>query len=130
MAEGWTRHILGDRAEVHSAGTNPSEVNPQAIDVMKEVGVDMSSHRSKSVDEFAGQPFDLVVTLCDEVQANCPVFVGATETIHKNFPDPAEAFGSEEEVLEVFRTVRDRIRRELIPVVESELAKLGKTTVH
>jgi len=130
MAEGWARQILGDRVEAHSAGTEPSEVNPRALQVMGEAGVDISSHRSESVEEFSDQPFDLVITLCDEARANCPIFLGATKTIHKGFPKPAEAVGSDEEVLEVFREVRDRIQKELIPLVEEELAKLGEATDH
>jgi arsenate reductase len=121
MAEGWTRDLLGDRVEAFSAGTRPSRVDPRAVQVMREVGVDISAHRSKSVDALAGQPFDLVITLCDEAQAECPLFPGARKTVHIGFPDPARAVGSESEVLRVFRDIRDRIRRELIPIVEREI---------
>jgi arsenate reductase len=123
MAEGWARHLLGDRVDVLSAGTHPSLVNPRSIQVMREVGVDISSHRSKSVDEFLEQPFDLVITLCDHAQARCPVFPGASKMLHMGFPDPVFAVGTEEEILRVYREVRDAIRQKLIPLLERELVK-------
>lgn len=125
MAEGWARHILGNRVEVYSAGTHPSVVNPKAVLVMREAGVDISSHRSKSVDEFLGKEFDLIITLCDEAETRCPVFPGKAKRIHKGFPDPARAVGSEELVLEIYRRVRDAIRDELIPLLEEGLKQRG-----
>lgn len=116
--------MLGDRVEAFSAGTDPGGVNPRAIQVMKEAGVDISAHRSKSADEFSGQTFDLVITLCHEAQAQCPVFSGAKKTIHMGFPDPARVVGSDKEVLNAFREVRDRIRRNLIPFLEQKTAFL------
>jgi arsenate reductase len=113
MAEGLLRHIAGDRFDVHSAGTIASFVRPQAIEAMREIDIDISSHRSKSVDEFAGQSFDYVITVCDNAKQNCPVFPGKTERIHWSFDDPAEATGNEDEVMNVFRRVRDEIRLEL-----------------
>ena len=113
MAEGLLRHIAGDRFDVHSAGTIASFVRPQAIKAMQEIGIDISSHRSKPVDEFAGQQFDYVITVCDNAKHNCPVFPGKTERIHWSFADPAEATGSDEEITAVFRRVRDEIRRRL-----------------
>jgi len=113
MAEGLLRYIAGNRFDVYSAGTIASFVRPQAIQAMQEIGIDIGSHRSKSVDEFAGQEFDYVITVCDNAKQNCPVFPGKTERIHWSFDDPAEATGSDEEVLSVFRRVRDEIRRRL-----------------
>ena len=122
MAEGWIRHDLGDRVDVFSAGTRPSVVHPVAIAVMAEAGVDISSHRSKSVQEYGGQPFDLVVTVCDDAKEACPMFPGAAKQIHESFPDPVGFTGTKEEVLEKFRDVRDQIRSGLVPLVRRELA--------
>lgn len=113
MAEGLFRHDAGERFEVFSAGTHPTRVRPEAIAVMRELGIDISAHRSKSVDEFVGQPFDYVLTVCDRARENCPVFPGKTVTIHRNFEDPAALEGSEEQRLALFRRVRDEIRRYL-----------------
>jgi arsenate reductase len=113
MAEGLVRRMGGDRFEVESAGMEPSHVRPQAIEVMREIGIDISGHRSKSVDEFAGQEFDYVVTVCDNANERCPVFPGKTERIHWSFDDPAEAVGDEAARLAVFRRVRDEIEARL-----------------
>jgi arsenate reductase len=113
MAEGLLRSIGGNSFEVFSAGTHPSVVNLHAIEAMLEDGIDISRHRSKSVDEFAGQEFDYVITVCDNANANCPVFPGQTRRIHWSFEDPAAASGSEEEKLKVFRRVRDEIAARL-----------------
>ena len=121
MAEGWARHLLGEQIKAFSAGADPTVVNPRATEIMKEVGVDLSSHRSKPVTEFSDQRFDLVITLCEDAEARCPVFLGGTRKIHMGFPDPAQATGPDETVLMVFREVRDRIRRELIPLLEREV---------
>jgi arsenate reductase len=110
MAEGLLRHDAGESFDVESAGTKPSQVRPEAITVMKEIGVDISRHRSKSVDEFSGQNFDCVLTVCDNAKESCPIFPGKTVTIHRNFEDPAARQGSEEERFAVFRRVRDEIR--------------------
>jgi arsenate reductase (thioredoxin) len=110
MAEGLLRHDAGDRFEVCSAGTKPSNVRPEAIAVMREVGIDISGHRSKSVDEFGGQQFDYVLTVCDNAKENCPIFSGKTVMIHQNFEDPAALQGSEEQRLTLFRRIRDEIR--------------------
>lgn len=111
MAEGLLRHDAGDRFEVFSAGTRPSQVRPEAIAVMRELGIDISAHRSKSVDEFIGQPFDSVLTVCDHAKESCPVFQGRAASIHQSFEDPAAVEGSEGERLEAFRRVRDQIRQ-------------------
>jgi len=107
MAEGLLR-ALGDGAlDVFSAGTKPGIVRPEAITVMAERGIDISSHRSKHVDEFAGQRFDYVITVCDNANESCPVFPGAPHRIHWSFPDPAAVEGAETERLAAFRAVRD-----------------------
>jgi len=113
MAEGLLRHDAGDRFEVFSAGTKPSQVRPEAIAAMQELGIDISGHRSKSVDEFNGQQFDYVLTVCDNAKENCPIFPGKTVTIHHNFEDPAAFQGSEDGRLALFRRVRDEIREYL-----------------
>ena len=113
MAEGLLRHDAGDRFEVFSAGTKPGHVRPEAIAAMREVGIDISGHRSKSVDEFSGRRFDYVLTVCDNAKESCPIFPGKTVAIHHNFEDPAALPGSEEERLALFRRVRDEIREYL-----------------
>ncbi len=113
MAEGLLRSDAGDRFTVESAGTKPSTVCPEAIAVMKEVGIDITSHRSKHVDEFAGQDFDYVLTVCDNAKESCPVFFGKATRLHHGFNDPAAVEGSEEKRLSAFRTVRDELRRYL-----------------
>jgi arsenate reductase (thioredoxin) len=116
MAEGILRRLSkeggGDAFEVLSAGVNASFVRPEAIQVMSEIGIDISSHRSKSVDEFIGQQFDYVITVCDNAKESCPIFPGAAVRIHQNFEDPpAPGVGDDEFRLAVFRRVRDEIRR-------------------
>ena len=113
MAEGLLRHDAGDRFEVFSAGTRPSQVRPEAIAVMRELGIDISSHHSKSVDQFVTQPFDYVLTVCDNAKETCPNFPGKLTAIHHSFDDPAALQGSEEERLALFRSVRDEMRRYL-----------------
>jgi len=113
MAEGLLRHDAGDRFEVFSAGTKPTQVRPEAIAVMQELGIDISGHRSKSVDEFDGQDFDCVVTVCDNAKASCPIFPGNTKRIHWSLDDPAAVEGSEEHRLAAFRRVRDELRQRL-----------------
>jgi arsenate reductase (thioredoxin) len=110
MAEGLLRHDAGDRFEVFSAGTKPGQVRPEAIAVMRELGIDISTHRSKSVDEFADENFDYVLTVCDSAKESCPIFPGHTNRLHRSFDDPAAVQGSEPERLAVFRRVRDEIR--------------------
>ncbi len=109
MAEGLFRHQLSDRYEVQSAGTKPTQVRPEAIAVMREIGIDISGHRSKSIDEFLGQEFRYVITVCDNARESCPVFPGKTQRIHWSFEDPAAAPGSEEERKAEFRRIRDQI---------------------
>jgi len=113
MAEGWLRSLGGGRFEVYSAGTRPSTVRPEAVEAMREVGVDIASHRTKSVEEFAGREFDYVITVCDNARESCPVFPGKTERIHWGFDDPAAVEGGWDERLAAFRRVRDEIGERL-----------------
>lgn len=109
MAEGWAWHLKAGQIEACSAGTVPSRVHPLAVRIMAEAGVDISGQRAKHVAEFAGQAFDVVVTLCDQARESCPFFP-AGRTVHRGFEDPAAATGSEEEIFAAFRRVRDEIR--------------------
>ena len=118
MAEGLLRHDGGRDFEVSSAGTRPSQVRPEAIEAMREVGIDISGHRSKSVDELADREFDYVVTVCDNAKESCPVFPGKTERIHWSFEDPAAVEGDWETRLAAFRRIRDEIRTKFRTLVE------------
>jgi arsenate reductase len=113
MAEGLLRHEAGERFDVFSAGTRPSKVRQEAIAIMRELGIDISGHRSKSVDEFVGQPFDYVITVCDNAKESCPVFPGKVTRIHWSFEDPAAVDGSEDERKAAFRRIRDQIRERI-----------------
>jgi arsenate reductase len=110
MAEGLIRHICNGAYDVYSAGTEPSIVRPEAIKALAEVGIDISGNRSKSVDEFAGEQIDYVLTVCDNARENCPYFPARTMLVHHAFEDPAAVEGSEEERLKAFRKIRDEIR--------------------
>ena len=110
MAEGLLRSLAGAEFDVESAGVDPSRVRPEAIEAMREIGIDISGHRSKSVDEFAGQEFDYVITVCDNAKEQCPVFPGRTQRLHWSFEDPAATQGDEEVRMAVFRRVRDEIK--------------------
>lgn len=119
MAEGLLREIGGGLFEAFSAGTKPSVVRPEAIEALREIGIDISGHRSKSVDEFAGREIDYVITVCDNARENCPFFPAKTRIIHRPFEDPAEAEGDFETRLAAFRRVRDEIAGFLREFVES-----------
>ena len=110
MAEGLLRHDTSDRFEIASAGTNPKPVRSEAVAVMREIGIDISAQRSKHVNNFAGQSFDYVLTVCDHARETCPVFPAATRMIHRDFPDPAALDAPEAERLALFRLVRDDLR--------------------
>ena len=111
MAEGLLRHRAGHYFDVESAGTSPSSVRAEAIAVMRELGIDISSHRSKHLSEFDGQHFDYVITVCDNAKESCPLFMGRAQRLHQSFDDPPPASqGSEEERLAIFRRVRDQLR--------------------
>lgn len=113
MAEGLLRALDSEHFEVFSAGSRPSVVNPLAIDVMRELGIDISGQRSKHLNEFRQQPFDYVITVCDQAAETCPVFPGRAQRIHWSFPDPAVIQGSPDERLNAFRTTRDAIEARL-----------------
>ncbi len=133
MAEGLVNHFLGDRWEAQSAGTHPAGyVHPLAVQAMAELGIDISTCRSKSTDEFRGQVFDCVITVCDHAAQNCPVWLGSGSTVvrHIGFPDPAAADGNEEERLAVFRRVRDDLRRELLAYLEQTSESEKQTWFH
>jgi arsenate reductase len=120
MAEGLLRSLGGDQFDVHSAGSKPTgAVHPLAIEAMREINLDISSGKSKSVTAFDGQTFDFVVTVCDAAKDECPVFPSATTKLHWSFDDPASATGNEEQKMRVFRRVRDEIRHRVRRFVET-----------
>lgn len=121
MAEGLLRHEAGAGHQVFSAGTKPSSVRPEAIKVMSELGIDISGHRSKSIEVFAGQAFDYVITVCDNARDNCPVFPGGTIRLHWSLEDPAAVEGSEGERLAAFRRIRDQLHHGITAFVTEEL---------
>jgi arsenate reductase len=123
MAEGLVNHDLAGKVKAFSAGVAPREVNARAIRAMAELGIDISRQRSKSVTEFEGQQFDLVITVCDSAREQCPVFPGAARMLHVGFPDPGRAPGTEEEKMAVFRRVRDDMRQQLVPRLEEEVKR-------
>ncbi|MBL0260631.1 MAG: arsenate reductase ArsC [Saprospiraceae bacterium] len=111
IAEAYLRHFAGDKAEIFSAGVETHGVNPRAIAIMKEDGIDISKHRSKNIDEYFNIDFDFVITVCDNAKESCPFFpTKAKKMFHQNFPDPAKSTGTEEEILEHFRQVRQMIK--------------------
>ncbi len=122
MGEGLFRAEGGDSFAVFSAGTKPSSVRPEAIAVMKEIGIDISGQRSKSVDEFAGRSFDYVVTVCDNARDNCPVFPAGTARLHWSFEDPAAVEGNEDQRLAAFRRIRDQIHERVKAFVREQTA--------
>ena len=125
MAEGFLRHRAGNRMEVASAGTNPVGLNPCAVAVMREIGIDIRSHDSKHVDSLAEEPFTDVITVCDSARESCPAFPSATNTLHWSLEDPAQAEGSEEERLAVFRRVRDEIAARVGDFVRGRTSTVG-----
>ena len=110
IAEGWARYLKGDVMEVFSAGVSPATVSRKAIETMAEVGVDISGHRSKHVDELEGIDFDYVVTVCDNARQQCPVFSGAAKMVHRTFADPSFMDGTEEEIKSAVKKLRDEMR--------------------
>lgn len=111
IAEGYLKYFAGSRAEVYSAGIETHGVNPGAIAIMKEDGIDISAHTSNNVIEYVNIDFDFVITVCDNAKENCPHFPTEAKKFHYNFPDPAKATGSEEEVMNQFRAVREMIKK-------------------
>jgi arsenate reductase len=131
MAEGFLRHLYGDRFEAYSAGTAPGRLDPRAVAVMREAGVDLTGHRAKSVGDLAGVPLDWVVTVCDHANETCPVFPGDLRRLHTGFDDPprlAADASSEEEALAPYRRVRDEIRA-FIEGLPNRLEQLSRTSV-
>jgi arsenate reductase len=114
MAEGLVRQMVGDRFEVESAGTEKTRVNPLAVAAMKEIGIDISSHTSKTLDRFLDEKWDYVITVCDNANESCPFFPGAAARLHWSFEDPSAARGSDEARLAEFRRIRDQIRARLV----------------
>ena len=118
MAEGFLRHMANDRFEIFSAGIKPSQVNSLAIKAMAEIGIDISSHRSKSVLEFLDQKFNYIITVCNHAKQTCPMFPGQYEKIHWDIEDPADTQGSEEEKLDFFRKIRDEIKNRCLDFID------------
>ena len=110
IAEAYLRHFAGEKAEIYSAGVETHGVNPRAITTMKEDGIDISKHTSNNIDEYFHIDFDFVITVCDNAKERCPFFPTKAKKFHQNFPDPAKATGTEEEILEQFREVRQMIK--------------------
>lgn len=120
MAEGWVNHDLQEQWVASSAGTKPSGyVHPMAVRAMAELGINISQSKSQSIEDFRDRKFDLVVTVCDSAAEECPIWLGEGQVVHISFPDPAEATGSDEERMKVFRSVRDDIRRRIIYFLEN-----------
>lgn len=111
IAEGYLKHFAKDKAEVYSAGVETHGVNPRAIQTMKEDGIDISGHTSNNVNEYRDIDFDYVITVCDNAKERCPFFPSNAQKFHYNFPDPAKATGTEEEILQQFREVRNMIKK-------------------
>ena len=110
IAEAYLRHFAGEKAEIYSAGVETHGVNPRAITIMKEDGIDISQHTSNNIDEYFNIEFDFVITVCDNAKERCPFFPTKAKKFHQNFPDPAKATGTEEAILEQFREVRQMIK--------------------
>lgn len=121
LAEGYLRHFAGKKAQVYSAGIETHGVNPRAIAVMAEDDIDISGHTSNNVDEYTGIQFDYLITVCDNANEACPYFPGQVARFHYNFPDPAKAAGTEEEIMHEFRKVRDQIKTFCSDFVETHL---------
>ncbi len=110
MAEGYLRNFAGSRAKVYSAGIETHGLNPRAVSVMQEDGVDISHHTSNHIDQYRNLEWDYIITVCDNARENCPYFPSSAKKFHSNFPDPGQAKGSKEEIIQQFRTVRDMIK--------------------
>jgi arsenate reductase len=119
MAEGMVNHILGDTWAAYSAGMEASSVHPKAAQVMNEIGIDISHQRSKSLDDLPDAAFDLVVTLCSDAEQRCPLYSGSGKRVHIGFEDPAEATGTDEDVVDAFRRVRDEIKGTILDFLKS-----------
>lgn len=122
LLHGYLEQLLGERAHVYSAGVEVHGLNPRAVRVMAEDGVDISHHTSNHVDEYAAVPFDYVITVCDHANEVCPVFPLSAKKLHHNFPDPAKATGSEEEIMGQFRQVRKQVKQYALEFAQREFA--------
>ena len=120
MAEGLLRHLADDRFEVHSAGTQPKGLAERTVEVMREIGIDIGGQRSKHVDEYAGQPFDYVITVCNSARQSCPVFPGGGERLHWDVEDPADTIARGESSLGAFRAARDELRSRIEGFLRTE----------
>jgi arsenate reductase len=121
IAEAYLRHFAQGRAEVFSAGVETHGVNPRAIAIMKEDGIDISHHTSNNIEEYRNIPFDFVITVCDNAKERCPFFPTTAQKFHHNFPDPAKATGTEEQIMDTFRTVRNMIKSYCRDFIEANL---------
>lgn len=119
MAEGYIRHLGNGKVKVYSAGIETHGVNPIAIEVMKEDGVDISGHTSNHIDEYQSVAFDLILTVCDHATENCPYFPSKADRIHHNFPDPARSKGTETEIMDAFRNTRDLIKEYTLNLLQT-----------
>ena len=126
MAEGLVNHYLKDEFEAFSAGTMPAGINPRTAVVMEEVGADISNQTSKHLNEIPDIEFDHVITLCDHADASCPAYWGGTKKVHIGFPDPIRAKGTDDEIMEQFRSVRDQIREKVISYLKKGLSHLNE----
>jgi len=123
MAEGLLRHLAGDCFEASSTGTEATQIRPLAIRAMAELGIDISGQESKTLDRYLGEPFDAVITVCDQAHEACPVFFGAKERLHWSFPDPSRATGTDDEQLAVYRAVREAIRARIEREVVADVGR-------
>lgn len=121
IAQGYLQNMLGEEAEVYSAGVETHGVNPRAINTMMEESIDISSHTSNHIDEYSEVDFDYVITVCDHARERCPYFPSLAQKFHQNFPDPAQATGSEEEIMSVFREVRDMIKQYCLQFISEHI---------
>lgn len=121
LAEGYLRFFANGKAEVYSAGVETHGVNPRAVKIMAEDGLDISSHSSNHVDEYAGIDFDYIITVCDHAKERCPYFPSKAKRFHHNFPDPAKAVGTEDEIMAEFRAVREMVKKYCANFIQNEL---------
>jgi len=127
IAEGYLRHFAKDKGEIYSAGVETHGVNPRAVQIMKEDGIDISSHTSNNVSEYMDIDFDFIITVCDNAKEQCPYFPSQAKRFHHNFPDPAKAKGTEKEIMNEFRSVRNQIKEFSERFVSEELQGSGST---
>jgi arsenate reductase (thioredoxin) len=121
MAEGYLRHFLNLRADVYSAGIETHGLNPRAVEIMREDGIDISEHTSNHVDEYSHVPFHFVITVCDNAKENCPYFPNTARRFHVDIPDPAKAFGSTDEIMEQFRLSRNLVKKYCLEFISDNL---------